>query len=174
MVRRSNAATPHHFRLGVYDADRGVYERVDVRIARHPSESIRYLLIRVLAYALCYEPGIAFSKGGLSSDEPALAIRDGTGAITTWIEVGAPSLQRLRRATASAPRVLLFTASDLKPLRRELSRHTVRRLETMEAFRVDTALLDALEPRDACWQTPCLIRTLGIAQKLLLYHLLQT
>ena len=57
-------ATVYHLPVQLSDVDRGVYESLDLRLARHPSETMRYLLTRLLAYCLCYEDGIAFSKGG--------------------------------------------------------------------------------------------------------------
>ena len=36
-------ATMHHFQITLSDVDRGVYEALDLRVARHPSETMRYL-----------------------------------------------------------------------------------------------------------------------------------
>jgi uncharacterized protein YaeQ len=139
-------ATPHRFKIRVSDVERDVYEALDLRVARHPSETLRFLLIRTLAYCLEYAPGIAFSKGGLSStDEPALSVRDDGGILRTWIEVGSPSAERLHRAAKSAERVALYTASDLHALRREVSSRTMHRLEYLEVHRLDPALLETLE-----------------------------
>src|SRR5580692_306737 len=96
-------ATMHHVEVELSDVDRGVYESLDLRIARHPSESGRYLVTRLLAYCLSYEEGIAFSKGGLSSaDEPPIAIRDATDTLLAWIDVGSPSAERLHKAAKAA------------------------------------------------------------------------
>src|SRR5262245_58429077 len=62
-------ATIYSFDIDLADADRSVYETLALRVARHPSESPEYLLTRVLAYALEFEEGIAFSTGGLSEPE---------------------------------------------------------------------------------------------------------
>ena len=87
-------ATMHHFQITLSDVDRGVYESLDLRVARHPSETMRYLVTRTLAYCLSYEEGIAFSKGGLSSAEEApISVRDRTGVLRAWIDVGAPSAE---------------------------------------------------------------------------------
>src|SRR6188768_1958505 len=92
-------ATVYRLTITLSDVDRGVYEALDLRVARHPSESARYFWQRTLAYCLCYEEGIAFSKGGLSdSDEPPVSIVDGTGVLRAWIDVGSPSADRLHRA----------------------------------------------------------------------------
>ena len=57
-------STVYHLQIELSDVDRGVYEALDLRVARHPSESMAYLLTRTIAYALLYEEGIAFSRGG--------------------------------------------------------------------------------------------------------------
>jgi uncharacterized protein YaeQ len=115
-------ATMHRFDIQLADGDRGVYETLELRVARHPSESAAFLLVRVLAYCLEYESGIAFSKGGISSvDEPAISICDLTGTRLAWIEVGAPSADRLHRASKAHPRVALYTDRRLDLLRASLA-----------------------------------------------------
>jgi uncharacterized protein YaeQ len=141
-------ATIHHLTVALSDVDRGVYETLDLRVARHPSESFRFMMTRVLAYALFYEDGIAFSKGGLSStDEPPIAIRDATGILLAWIDVGTPSAERLHKASKAAKKVALFTHAPLALVRREASSKPIHRGETIEVWRFEPAFLDALEPK---------------------------
>ena len=103
-------ATIYTFEIELADSDRGVYETLALRVARHPSEATDYLLTRVLAYCLEHTEGIAFSSGGLSDpDEPPLAVRDLTGALRVWIEIGAPDAARVHRACKAAPRVAVYT-----------------------------------------------------------------
>ena len=42
------------FEVDLADADRGVYESLALRVARHPSESEEYLLTRILASLRSY------------------------------------------------------------------------------------------------------------------------
>ena len=80
-------ATIYNFDVELADTDRHVYESLALRLARHPSESEEYLVARLIAYLLEFAEGIEFSPRGLSSaDEPAIAIRDLTGALTAWID----------------------------------------------------------------------------------------
>jgi uncharacterized protein YaeQ len=66
-------ATIYTFEIDLADHDRGRFESLALRVAKHPSESEEYLWTRVLAYALEYEDGIEFSKGGISDpDDPAI------------------------------------------------------------------------------------------------------
>jgi len=141
-------ATVHHASIALSDVDRGVYETLDLRLARHPSETHRYMLTRMFAYCLSYEEGIAFSKGGLSStDEPPVAVHDPTGILLAWIDVGSPSAERLHKAAKAARRVAVFTHADLALLRREARTRAIHRVETIDVWRIDPALLDALEAR---------------------------
>src|SRR3977135_3674685 len=102
-------ATIPTFDINLSDVDRGVYESLSFKVARHPSETDEYLLTRVLAYCLEFGEGIRFSRGMLDPVEPALSIRDLTGALQVWIEVGAPDAARLHKASKAAPRVVLYT-----------------------------------------------------------------
>jgi uncharacterized protein YaeQ len=47
--------------------------------------------------------GAPFSRGVSDPDDPAIAVRDLTGAITTWFDVGTPDAARLlsERETAA-------------------------------------------------------------------------
>jgi uncharacterized protein YaeQ len=141
------AATVYHLVLTLSDVDRGVYTTLDLRLARHPSESARYFWLRTLAYCLSYEEGIAFSKGGLSdSGEPPVAIHDATGVFLAWIDVGSPSAERLHRAAKAARRVALFSAADWSLLEREAASRRIHALEEIEVQLLQPAFLDALEP----------------------------
>jgi hypothetical protein len=131
-------ATVHRVEIALSDVDRGVYETLDLRLAQHPSESVRYLLTRTLAYCLSYEEGIAFSKGGVSSaDEPPISIRDATGLLVAWIDVGTPSAERLHRASKAASRVALFTHAELAQLRREAATRPIHNRLPGRARRAD-------------------------------------
>jgi uncharacterized protein YaeQ len=94
------------------DVDRGVYEDLALRVARHPSETDAYMMTRVLAYCLEYAEGIAFSEGVSSTDEPAVLVRDRTGTLTDWIEVGAPDAARLHYGSKLADRTTIYTHRD--------------------------------------------------------------
>ena len=136
----------HRFRVTLSDVDRAVYENLDFRVARHPSESARYLVTRTLAYCLSFEEGIAFSKGGVSStDEPPIAVRDPTGLLLAWIDIGSPSAERLHKAAKAAKRVALYTHVEPALLRREASSRPIHRLDDIEVYRFDPTLLDAVE-----------------------------
>jgi uncharacterized protein YaeQ len=140
-------ATIHTFDIELSDTDRGVYETLALRVARHPSETEEYLVTRVLAYCLEYADGVTFSKGLAEPDEPALAVRDLTGNLRVWIDIGAPDAARMHRASKAAPRVVVYTHKDPRAVTRQWAGERIHRAAQLELYHVDHALLSALVAR---------------------------
>ena len=141
-------ATVHTFEITLNDSDRGVYESLEFRVARHPSETAEYLLTRVLAYCLEYGEGLTFSKGGLSNpDTPALEIRDLTGALKSWIEIGTPEAARLHKAAKAARRVVVYSHKDVATLLDRLTAESVHRAEQIEIYAIDREFLAGVAAR---------------------------
>lgn len=137
----------HRFILSLSHVDRGVYESLDLRVARHPSETMAYLLTRLLAYAFLLEEGLAFSKGGLSdADVPALSINTLDGRSVAWIEIGMPSAERLHKASKASPRVVVVTHRPPQLLRESLAGATIHKKQQLELYAVGDSLLAALGP----------------------------
>jgi uncharacterized protein YaeQ len=137
-------ATIYVFNIELADSDRGVYQPLQLRVARHPSESEEYFLTRVLAYCLEYTEGISFSNGLFDPDEPTIAVRDLTGVLRAWIDVGAPEAARLHRASKAAPRVAVYTHKDGEQLAARLSLERIHRVEALELYALDRRWLAEL------------------------------
>src|SRR5215468_1841252 len=135
------------FDIDLSDADRDVYEQLSLRVPLHPSETAESLLARVLAYCLELTEGLAFGRGLAEPDEPALAVRDLTGALRVWIDIGAPDAARLHRASKAAPRVVVYTHRDPGPIVRQLAGERIHRAEALELYAVDRRLLAELGAR---------------------------
>lgn len=141
-------STIHVFTVRLADADRNLYETLELRVARHPSESAEYLVTRLLAYCLEYREGIAFSRGGLSDvDEPALMVRDLTGALQAWIEVGTPEAARLHKAGKAAPQVAVYPHREAAPWLARLAGERIHRSEALAIHAIDRELIAALAQR---------------------------
>lgn len=139
----AQTATMRRFEIALSDADRGVYEALDLRVAQHPSESERFLVARVVARCLEHGEGIAFSRGGVSSDdEPALSRRDLRGDLTDWIEIGAPSADRLHRASKSCRRVAVYAWKQPDALAAAAA--GVHRAQEIELTALEPDFLDAV------------------------------
>ncbi|MDA8127213.1 MAG: YaeQ family protein [Betaproteobacteria bacterium] len=101
-------ATIYKADLQVADIDRHVYGDHALTIARHPSETDERMMARVLAYALYAQDGIAFTRGLFDVDEPEVWVKDLTGEITLWIDLGQPDDARIRRACTRAEQVVVL------------------------------------------------------------------
>ncbi|MEO8335073.1 MAG: YaeQ family protein [bacterium] len=140
-------ATIYNFDVQLADVDRGVYESLAFRVACQPSETEEYLLSRVLAYCLEYREGMSFSKGIAEPDVPALAVRDLTGAMQVWIDVGAPDAARLHKASKASPRVVVYTHRDAARLVSLLAGEKIHRASELEFYGIDRELIDGLVAR---------------------------
>ena len=137
----------YNFDVELADNDRNVYESLALRVARHPSESEEYMLARLLSYLLEFEDGIQFSRGVSDPDEPAIAVRDLTGAIKVWIDVGTPNAARLHKASKVADRVVVDTHKDPRNFLKQLVGERIHRAEALELHAIDRALVSALVAR---------------------------
>ena len=139
--------TIYVFDIELANSDRGVYQSLNLRIARHPSETAERMLTRVLAYCLEYTEGIALTNGISDPDAPAIAVRDLTGALLVWIDVGAPEAPRLHRASKAAQRVAVYTHKDAAQLAARLAGERIHRLDALELYAMDFEWLSNLAVR---------------------------
>lgn len=135
-------AMMHTFDVRLADTDRGVYEDFALRVARHPSETDAYMLTRLLAYCLEFTEGIAFSEGISSTDEPAVLVRDLTGRLTAWVEVGAPDAERLHYGSRLAERAVVYTHRDPAKVMSPWVGKRIHRVEELRVFSFDPGFID--------------------------------
>ena len=140
-------ATIYNFIVDLADVDRGVYESLALKVAQHPSESDEFLVARVLAYALEFQEGIAFSPGIAEPDQPAIAVRDLTGTMKVWIDIGAPDAGRLHRASKAAPRVAVYTHKDPRTVVKALAGERIHRVEDLELYAIDREVIAGVVER---------------------------
>jgi uncharacterized protein YaeQ len=136
-------AVIHTFAVQLADVDRGVYEDLALRVARHPSETDAFMMTRVLGYCLEFEDGIAFSEGISTTDEPAVVVRDLTGRLVAWIEVGAPDADRLHHGSKLADRTAVYTHRDPLKVRAAWSGKRIHRAEDIALYSFDPGFVDA-------------------------------
>jgi uncharacterized protein YaeQ len=140
-------ATIYNFDIDLADADRQVYESLSLRVARHPSESEEYLVTRLLAYLLEYAEGIDFSRGVSDPGEPTVFVKDLTGRITAWIDIGTPDAARLHKAAKSGARVVVYTHKHPDQFLKQLAGEKIYRADELELYAMDRALVAALAAR---------------------------
>lgn len=138
-------ATVYSVDVSLSNVDRGVYEQLSIKAARHPSESEEYFLTRLLAFCIEYQEGITFSKGGISDpDDPPIMVKDLSGGWKVWIEIGAPDAARLHQASKASPRVALYTHKEPRLLLRGYEGQRIHKAEQVEIYALDRALLASL------------------------------
>jgi uncharacterized protein YaeQ len=140
-------STIYNASIDLNDVDRGVYESFPLRLAMHPSETMEYMATRLLAYCLEYTEGIAMTAGLSDGDEPAIVVRNLTGQITAWIEVGLPDADRLHRASKLAARVAVYTHRDIRILLGQLEGRRIHRAEDVAIYSFGGSFIKELAER---------------------------
>ncbi|HEY2381666.1 MAG TPA: YaeQ family protein [Terriglobia bacterium] len=140
----AQTATIYNLTVDLADIDRGVYEKLDVCIARQPSETVEYMFMRVIAYCLEYGDGIVLTQGVAAGNDPAVLIRDLTGRVTAWIEVGMPDAERLHRGLKLAGRAAVYTHRDVQKLLAQLSASRIDRLRAVPVYEFARSFVDQI------------------------------
>jgi uncharacterized protein YaeQ len=100
-------ATVYKIELQISDMDRHYYATHPLTLARHPSETEERLMVRLLAFALFADERLEFGKGLSTDDEPDLWLKERTGEIDLWIDLGQPEPGRMRKACGRSRRVVV-------------------------------------------------------------------
>lgn len=102
------SATIYKIELHVADSDRHYYGSHTLTVARHPSETAERMMVRLLAFAMHASEHLVFTRGLSDTDEPDIWLKDLTGAIDLWIEVGQPAETRILKACGRANQVVIY------------------------------------------------------------------
>ena len=101
-------ATIFKAELNIADSDRHYYASHSLTLARHPSETDERMMVRLIAFALNAHENLSFTKGLSEVDEPDLWLKDLTGSIDLWIDVGQPDDRRILKACGRASQVVIY------------------------------------------------------------------
>lgn len=101
-------ATVYKCELQVTDMDRHYYASHNLTLAQHPSETELRLMARLLAFALFAEERLEFGRGLSNDEDPDLWLRNYTGEIDLWIDLGQPDESRIKKACGRARQAVVF------------------------------------------------------------------
>jgi uncharacterized protein YaeQ len=102
-------ATIYKAILNICDQDRNYYEEHHLTLAKHPSETDERMMVRLLAFAMYADENLTFGKDiSAEGHEPTLWIKDMTGDIDLWIEIGQPDEKSIRKACSRVKQVVLI------------------------------------------------------------------
>mgnify|MGYP000872181110 CR=1 FL=1 len=137
-------ATIYKIDLDVVDMDRNYYAEHRLTIARHPSETDEWMMLRVLAFALNASERLEFGKGISDSDEPDLWLKDYAGDVELWIELGQPDERVVAKACKRAKAVAVYAFSARPALWWEPARAGLSRFRNLTVWHVDPKSAKAL------------------------------
>ena len=101
--------TIYKFRISLSDLNRDYYDTLNLTLAQHPSETVERMMVRVLAYCINAQENLAFTKGLSEIDEPDIWVRTLDDQTALWIEVGEPSVDRIKKAGHHAREVKIYS-----------------------------------------------------------------
>jgi uncharacterized protein YaeQ len=94
-------STLHHFDVALAHVDRGLDLKLAIKAARHPSETMERLWLRLLAYCWQWEETIAFGPGICEPEAPELLALGPDGSTRTLlVRVGRPEVSRVEKDLA--------------------------------------------------------------------------
>lgn len=142
----------HHLDLRFSQVDAGVEGQASLKIARHPSETMERLWLRILAFVWKWREGMAFGPGLCEPEAPDVAAALPDGRTAVLVRVGKPEPQRIERdvnQNAGAEVAVLFESPRrLEAFLAEARDGGYARAAAVDVAAVDPALLGALASRE--------------------------
>ncbi len=117
------------FKIALSDLDRNYYDALDLTIAQHPSETSERMMARILAFCMNAQERLEFTKGLSAVDEPDIWVRSLDEQTTLWLDVGEPTVERVKKATRLSPMVKVYSFNSKSDVWWELGREKFERLK---------------------------------------------
>lgn len=138
-------ATVYKVELQVSDIDRNYYADHHLTLAQHPSETEQRLMTRLLAFAWFASERLEFGRGLSEDSEPDLWLRDYSGDIELWIDIGQPDESRIRKACGRARQVAVVTFSgNSADIWWSKQSGALARLKNLTVLDFDARMIDAV------------------------------
>tara|TARA_R110000850_G_scaffold105703_5_gene216762 strand:- start:1118 stop:1654 length:537 start_codon:yes stop_codon:yes gene_type:complete len=154
------SSTIFKVQLDLSDLNKNHYQSYKLTLARHPSENDQRMMLRLIAFALFADEQLAFTKGISTTEEPDLWIKNYSGEIELWIDLGLPDEKRIRQAHSLAKKVVIFAYGDrsLTTWRQQLE-GSLKRFPSLRIFHIsDDELKQLASLADKNMQLHCSIQ----------------
>ena len=102
--------------VALSDMDRHHYDNLQLTLARHPSETLERMMVRLLAFCFQAREGLQFGKGLSTAEEADLLAHELDGRLALWIDVGEPAVDRIRKACRIAEQVFVYSFNSKAPI----------------------------------------------------------
>ena len=96
-------------KISLSDIDRNHYDSLNLTVAQHPSETTERMMVRILVFCINAQEGLEFTKGLSAVDEPDIWARSLDDQLMLWIDVGEPSIDRIKKASRIAKEVKVYS-----------------------------------------------------------------
>jgi uncharacterized protein YaeQ len=134
----------HRFQIELSDSDRGIYQTLSFRAARHPSETETLFAARVAAYCLNFQEGLEIMPGISEPEEPALKLVSPSGAVVLWVDVGMPDARRLHKAAKIASEVRVYLLKMPFHYLKDLEGERIHQRDAIRFFSFGPSFLESL------------------------------
>jgi uncharacterized protein YaeQ len=135
--------TIYKLRITLSDIDRDYYDTLNLTIAQHPSETLERMMARVLAFCINAQEYLVFTQGVCAAEEPDIWARTLDNQISLWIEVGEPSVDKIRKATGLSQTVKVYTFNSKSNTWWDQGREKINKL-TASVFQFQWGSIQAL------------------------------
>ena len=95
--------------ISLSDIDRNYYDALNLTVAQHPSETVERMMVRILVFCINAQERLEFTKGLSAVDEPDIWVRSLDDQLMLWIDVGEPSIDRIKKASRIAREVKVYS-----------------------------------------------------------------
>lgn len=91
------------FNVELANVENNIYDKLFLKLPKHPNESFEFLLSKVIAYCHAYEKDLNFSQGFYSPEDPTIWKKNILNEIETWIQLESCSYKKLHKAVKQNP-----------------------------------------------------------------------
>ena len=117
------------FNISLSDLDRNVYDTLNLTVAQHPSETAERMMVRILVFCINAQERLEFTKGLSAIEEPDLWVRTLDDQLSLWVDVGEPSVDRIKKATRLASTVKVYSFNSKSDVWWDKGRSNFERLK---------------------------------------------
>lgn len=121
--------TIYKLKISLSDPERNHYDTLNLTLALHPSETLERMMVRVLAYCINAQEHLSFTRGLSSIEEPDIWARTLDDQISLWIDLGEPSIDRIKKSSRLAQAVKVYCFNSKSDVWWEQAKNKIRSLK---------------------------------------------
>ena len=135
--------TIYKLKISLSDLDRNHYDTLSLTLAKHPSETIERMMVRVIAFCINAQEHLSFTKGLSAVDEPDIWARTLDDQISLWIDIGEPAVERIKKSSRIAQAVKVYCFNTKSDVWWEQAKEKIKQLKA-SVYRFQWLEIEAL------------------------------